>query len=218
MLLGTAWPVPFVIDWHHLEVASATSFCISVLLAVLINAEAQAFASTLLGDVRQKPEDRFHFNAFLHLDLLGTICFLVGGFGWPRIMDLDTDKFKHPRTYTVISRAAGPIFNLLLAGIAGSAAIIIRPFYDPRVLLMVVAVNVTTAVYNLIILPPLAGGILVHELIPPQYATVRKLFWQAGPFLILALAFLERLHPPGMVSPYLKPMISAVFTFIGSGI
>ncbi len=214
MPVGAAWPLPFIIDWHHLEVGSATSFCISVLLAVLINAEGQAFAATFLGDVRDKPTDRFHFNAFLHLDLLGTICYLVAGFGWPRTISLDTSKFEYPRIYTVISRAAGPVFNLLLAGIAGSAAMIIGPFYDPRVLLMVVGVNVTTAIYNLIILPPLAGGILVSELLPPGLAGLKYWFLQIGPFLLLALAFLERLSSQGLVSPYLNPLIVAVFNFI----
>ena len=214
MPLGSAWPVPFVIDPLHLDAGAVTSFCISVLLAAMINAEAQAFVAALLGDSRVAPKDRLHFNAFLHLSLLGTICYVLGGFGWPRIMDIDSSKFKHPRTYTVITRSAGPLANLLLAGIAGSLANIVKPFWDPRVLLMVIGVNVTTALYNLIILPPLAAGVLVHELIPPGYATLRRTFWQAGPFLILALALLERLSLHGIVGPYLNPLIVAIFNFI----
>ena len=214
MPLGSAWPVPFVIDPLHLDAGAVTSFCISVLLAAMINAEAQAFVAALLGDSRVAPKDRLHFNAFLHLSLLGTICYVIGGFGWPRIMDIDSSKFKHPRTYTVITRSVGPLANLLLAGIAGSLANIVKPFWDPRVLLMVIGVNVTTALYNLIILPPLAAGVLVHELIPPGYATLRRTFWQAGPFLILALALLERLSPHGIVGSYLNPLIVAIFNFI----
>ncbi len=212
---GSAWPVPFVIDPLHLDIGSTTAFCISVLLAVLINAEAQAFVSTFLGDRRVDPKDRFHFNVFLHLSLLGTICYLVGGFGWPRTMDVDSSKFQHPRIYTVITRAAGPIGNLMLAGIVGSAAMIVGLFYDPRVLLMVIGVNVTTAVYHLILLPPLAGGYLVGELIfPPGFDSIKKLFYQAGPFFLLALALLERLHPQGIVSPFLNPIIKAIYNLI----
>jgi len=215
MPLGSAWPVPFVIDPLHLDAGAVTSFCISVLLAAMINAEAQAFVAAILGDSRVAPKDRLHFNAFLHLSLLGTICYVIGGFGWPRIMDIDSSKFKHPRTYTVITRSAGPLANLLLAGIAGSIVTIMNSFeWNPRVFLMVIGVNVTTAVYNLIILPPLAAGVLVQEMIPPGYATLRRTFWQAGPFLILALALLERLSPHGIVGPYLNPLIVAIFNFI----
>ena len=79
---------------------------------------------------------------------------------------------------------------------------------------MVIGVNVTTAIYNLIPLPPLAAGVLVQELIPTRYATVRQIFRQAGPFLILALALLDRLTPGGIISPYLNPLVLGVFNFI----
>lgn len=216
MPLGSAWPVPFVIDPHHLDAGAVTSFCVAVLLAVLINAEAQAFAATLSGDSRVAPKDRFHFNAFLHLSFLGTICYLVGGFGWPRAIDVDSSKFEHPRTYTVITRFAGPVANLLLAGIGGSLVTIIKDFWDPRVLLMVIGVNVTTAIYHLIPLPPLAMGSLVCELIPPDQVRTRSVFLQAGPYLIVALVLWERLTHQGLISPYLDPLIKTVFAFVRS--
>lgn len=209
------WPVPFILDPQHLAVDAVVSFCVSVLLAVTINAEAQAFAATFLGDSRSSAKDRFNFNAFLHLSFLGSLCYLVAGFGWPRTIEIDPGKFKHPRTYTVLTRCAGPMANLVLAGIAGSIVMFMNILKsDPRVFLMVIGVNVTTAIYNLIILPPLAAGILVSELLPPGFATLKYWFLQVGPFLILALAFLERLSPQGIVSPYLNPIIVAVFNYI----
>jgi hypothetical protein len=215
MTLDTAWPVPFILDPQNLSVGSAAAFVVSVLLTLMINAEAQAFAGTFLGDSRVGAKDRFHFNAFLHLDILGTICYLVAGFGWPRPIEFDRSKFARPRLYMVIVRLAGPTANLLLASIAGSIVTLMKGFEaNPRVFLMVVGVNVTTAVYNLIILPPLAAGVLVQEMIPPGYATLRRIFWQAGPFLILALALLERLSPHGIIGPYLNPLIVAIFNFI----
>ncbi len=212
---SSAWPVPFILDPNHLAVDAVVSFIVSVLVAVTINAEAQAFVATFLGDARTGTKDRFHFNAFLHLSLLGSLCYLVAGFGWPRQVAIDPGKFKHPRIYTVLTRCAGPVANLLMAGIAGSIASIMGSFQsDPRVFLMVVGVNVTTAIYNLVILPPLAGGVLVGELLPPGLAGLKRAFLLAGPFLLLALAFLERLSPQGIVSPYLNPLIAAVFNFI----
>jgi Zn-dependent protease len=169
----------------------------------------------MLGDTRSGDSRRFNFNCLLHLSLLGSICYLVAGFGWPRTVDINPDKFKRPRTYTFLTRFAGPFANLLLAGIAGSISSIMEAVeYDARVFLMVIGVSITTAVYNLILLPPLAGGVLVQELIPPGWATLRKIFGLAGPFLILALVLLERLYPPGIVGPYLNPIILAIFKYI----
>ena len=209
------WPVPFIIDPHHLAVDAVVSFAVSVLLTITINAEAQAFMATFLGDARSGDSKRFNFNCLMHLSLLGTICYLVAGFGWPRAVDIDPGKFKHPRTYTVLTRLIGPLANLLLAGIVGSIVMIMQAVsFDARVFLMVIGVNVTTAIYNLIILPPLAAGILVSELLPPGFATLKHRFLQVGPFLILALAFLERLSPQGIVGPYLNPIIMSVFNYI----
>jgi Zn-dependent protease len=217
MILET-WPVPFIISPQNLAVDAVVSFCVSVLLAIMINAEAQAFAATFLGDSRTGAKDRFHFNAFLHLDILGTICYLVGGFGWPREMDIDTSKFKYPRLSTVFTRSAGPVANLLLAFIGGSLAMVMKNFaWDPRVFLMVIGVNVTTAVYNLIPLPPLAAGWAVAELLPPAWAGARSVFLRAGPFAILALVLLERLWGGALFGPHFDPIVRRIFAFISGG-
>jgi Zn-dependent protease len=214
MTTSTAWPVPFVLGPHTLAIDAVTAFVVSVLLACLVNAEAQAFASTFLGDSRVGAKDRFHFNAFLHVGILGSICYLVGGFGWPRTMEIDRSKFARPRLYTVLTRLAGPVANLLLAGIASSVAALMNSFeWDPRVFLMVIGVNVTTAVYNLIPIPPLAMGSLVCELIPPDAVSPRALFLQAGPYVIVALALWERITQQGVFSLYIDPLVKATFAY-----
>jgi len=214
MTPDTAWAVPFIIGPQNLAVDAVTAFCVSALLAVMLNAEAQAFVSAFLGDSRIGAKDRFNFNAFMHLNILGTVCYLVAGFGWPRTMDIDRSKFAHPRLYTVIVRLAGPMANLILAGIAGSLATIMKTFeWDPRVFLMVIGVNITTAIYNLIPLPPLAMGSLVCELLPPDAVRTRSLFLQIGPFLILALALWERITHQGIISPHVDPLIKTIFAY-----
>lgn len=214
MTTSTAWPVPFILGPHNLAIDAVTAFVVSVLLACMVNAEAQAFASTFLGDSRVGAKDRFNFNVFLHLSILGSICYLVGGFGWPRTMEIDRSKFAHPRLYTAITRLAGPVANLLLAGIATSVVSLMRSFeWDPLVFLMVIGVNVTTAIYNLVPIPPLAMGSLVCELIPEDAVRTRSLFLQIGPFLILALVLLERLTHQGIISPYVDPLIKSTFSY-----
>jgi Zn-dependent protease len=212
MTTSIAWPVPFVLGPHNLAIDAVTAFVVSVLMACMVNAEAQAFASAFLGDSRVGAKDRFNFNVFLHLDILGSICYLVGGFGWPRTMDIDRRKLAHPRLYTAITRLAGPVANLLLAGIAASVATLMNSFgWDPMVFLMVVGVNVATAVYNLIPIPPLALGSVVSELLPQDNA--KAIFVLVGPFLIVALALLERITHQGIFSPYLDPLVKTLFAF-----
>jgi len=214
MTTSAAWPVPFIPGPQNLAIDAVTAFVVSVLLACMVNAEAQAFASTFLGDSRVGAKDRFNFNVFLHLNILGSICYLVGGFGWPRTMEIDRSKFAHPRLYTAITRLAGPLANLLLAGIAASVVSIMNSFeWDPMVFLMVVGVNVTTALYNLIPIPPLALGSVICEAFLHDGGRAKAILSQLGPYLILALVLLERITHHGIISPYIDPLIKTVFAF-----
>jgi Zn-dependent protease len=215
MSMESSWPVPFVLDPATLTIDSVVAFCVSVLVTITINAEAQAFMSNLLGDRRTGARDRLHFNAFLHLDILGSICYLVGGFGWPRAFAIDSSKFEYPRLYMVLTRLAGPVANLLMASIVGSIVMLFNIFeYNPRVFLMVIGVNITTGIYNLIPLPPLAMGHLVGELLPPSQDRFRSLLLLAGPYLILALALAARLTHQAIFSPYFDPIIQTIYTYI----
>jgi Zn-dependent protease len=211
----SAWPVPYLLDPSNFAVDAAVSFVVAALLAITINAEAQAFAATFMGDARVGAKGRFHFNAFLHLDILGTVALLAGGFGWPRTMEIDPGKFTHPKLYTFLIRLCGPIANLLLANIAASIVYLMNIVeFDPRVFTMLIGVNVTMAVYNLIPLPPLAGGTLIYLLIPEGLDKIKWLFLKTGPFIIVALLFIERISHKGIFTPYINPLIGTVFNFI----
>jgi Zn-dependent protease len=208
--------IPYVPDFHNLQLESALGFVLGVLFAVLFNAEGQAFIATILGDRRVGATDRFHFNAFLHLDILGTLAFLLGGFGWPRRIDLDATKFEHPVLYRIITRLTGPLANLLLAGIGASLIqlVMVLMALDPHIFLGVVAVNVTVAVYNLIPIPPLALGTIWVELLPASLADLQKWLLRLGPWLIVGILLCDRIFQVGIFGKYLNPLVRAVFNFI----
>jgi len=209
------WPIPYVPDPTNFALDAFVTFCVAVLLAVLVNAEAQAFAATLLGDRRVAPKDRFHFIAFFHLDIVGTITYLLGGFGWAKHMDIDPAKFAHPRLYTFLSRLAGPLANLMLANIAASIVHLFNAIeMDAKVFNMVAGVNLTTAVYNLIPIPPLAAGVLLTCFIPERFSKTTWALNQAGPYLILALTLLDRLYPQYSFRPWLDPLVQELWRFI----
>jgi Zn-dependent protease len=202
------WPIPYILDPHHLTIDATVAFIVSALLAIMINAEGQAWVSAMLGDVRRDAKDRLHFNAFLHLDITGSICYLVAGFGWPKYLDIDPSKFKYPKLFLLLSRLAGPIANLIMASVAATLVSAVR-FLDmiPLVFLMVVGVNVTTAVYNLIPIPPLAASTLITMWIPEESEGLRKLLNLAGPFFLVAIFLAERITGEGIISPYLNPIV-----------
>jgi hypothetical protein len=191
------------------------AFVVSAMLAVMINNEAQAFMATLLGDSRRDAKDRFNFNVFLHLSLPGSICYLLAGFGWPKPIDLDSSKFAYPRLFTVIVRFTGAIANLFVANIAASIILAFK-FLETElmVFLMVAGVNITTAVYHLIPLPPLAAGSLITVWIPQTSPLVKRVLYYSGSALILAIFLAERLLGVGLVSPILNPLVQSLMHFL----
>ncbi len=213
MTFKTPWPIPFLLDPYNLAMDSTIAFIVSALLAIMIHAEGQAWVSTMLGDVRIEAKDRFHFNAFFHLDIAGSICYLVAGFGWPKHLDIDPGKFKYPRLFLIISRLAGPVANLMMAGVAASFVFFIE-FLDmePLVFLMVASVNVTTAVYHLILIPPLAASTLITVWIPEE-SPLRKVLFFAGPFVIVGIFLYERITGVGLLSPHLNPLVRQILGY-----
>lgn len=210
-----ALALPYILDPANLQVDAVVSFVVVVLITLTINAEAQAFMATILGDSRTGAKDRFHFIAFFHLDIWGALCYLAGGFGWPRPIAIDESKFKYPGLYTFLTRLAGPVANLLLAGIVGSIVALMKIVeFNPLVFLMLMGVNVTTAIYNLIPIPPLAGGALISALMPKALDRVKWLFNLIGPYLIVTIIMLERIKGELPFKGYLDPLVVAVFNFI----
>lgn len=195
MPLSLNVPVPFLLDFSKSTVEDITILCVSILVAVTVSAESQGFAATFLGDNRTDPGKRHHFNAFLHLDLLGTVCFLLAGFGWAKEMEVDRTKFKHPRLYYVLSRLAGPLGNLIMANIAASLVWILGSFgWEDKVFSGLIVVNMMAAVYGLLIIPPLAGAAILSVLLPepPRWREIFRYFTVAGPYLLLGAVLLMR--------------------------
>ncbi len=206
--------LPYLIDYTHLTVEDFVVFCVAALTAIMVSAEGQALAATLLGDIRTGAKDRFHFNVFLHMSVLGTLNFLVAGFGWARKVDIDTSRFKkHPRLFLIFARLAGPIANLLLANIAASLNWLIDTYgFEDKVFSTIVVVNVTMAVYGLFIVPPLPGAALLFAFFPGSdfFTTVRKNLERIGPFLILGTFGIIRVSGWDGLSSVFTPVVAVI--------
>jgi len=206
---------PYIPDLNNLSVDMTTSFVVSALVAIMINAEAQGWMATLFGDLRPDAKDRFHFIPFLHMSFLGSLCYLLAGFGWPKPMDINPAKFAYPALFTVLTRFSGAMANFLLANIAASVFVLFKFLdMDPMVFTMLVGVNVTTAIYNLIPIPPLAAGSLLTSSLTPQSLLMKRALYYSGSFVILAIFLAERITGVGILSPLLNPLVQATMRFL----
>lgn len=208
-------PIPFRLDFSNIAIDDAVSFCVSILLAVIVNAEGQAFLATMLGDARTDSKDRFHFNAFLHLDIWGTICFFIAGFGWAKCVDIRADKFSHPVLFMILSRFAGIFANFLMAGIAASIVSIMAKYgVQDRVFNIVLTVNLSTAVYHLLPIPPLAGASLITAWFADKTRKIDKTLRLCGSLAVIGIFLSERIGTSKFICHWADPMIERLFHLI----
>jgi Zn-dependent protease len=206
--------MPYLFDFSNILIDNYLAFCLGILFAITINAEAQAFVAQFLGDVREQDKNRFHFNALRHLDLAGTVSFFISGFGWPRSVDIDSNKFARPRLDTVIIRFAGPVSNFLLASIISSISLLLEQFsVQTQMLQIVIGINLMVAVANLLPIPPLAAASILDVFIDVQNKIFKKIFWQVGPYVLVLLLLADRINHNIILNRFLMPIVIPMFKF-----
>jgi Zn-dependent protease len=172
-------------------------YFIVLVCSLCIHEWAHAFVADKLGDHTPRSQGRVTLNPVAHMDLFGTVIFplvcifvLSGGFlfGWGKPVLVNSSNFKNWRRDDTLVTLAGPMSNL---GIAVLAAIIGGLLYqsDPRtteLFMLIIGLNVTLAVFNLIPLPPLDGGqVLRHAIRMSDETYLRISQWS---FFVLLFA------------------------------
>lgn len=208
--------LPYLLNYAQPVAEDIIIFIIAMLSAIMVSAEGQAFMATFLGDSKPGATDRFHFNVFLHMSILGTLSFFVSGFGWAKEITVDTRNFKrHPRLYLFFTRMSGPLANLLMANIAASLSWIITQFdFDDRVFSTMVVVNVTMAIYGLLPVAPLPGGAIFSAFFPSteRIERIKKICSTVGPYVLIGGFLALRISGWDIVSDFFNPIVSTLTT------
>lgn len=166
--------------------------------ALIIAAAGHEFAhakvADMLGDSTPRSMGRLTLNPVAHLDLIGSIAFLIGGFGWAKPVMVDTSNFRDPRTdYTLVS-IAGSASNVLMAFL-GYLALRFLESYGlltneslELVLTLIVVYNINFAILNMMPIPPLDGSRIITSLLPRDLQfTLERLSFVSLIVLILLL-------------------------------
>ena len=186
---------------------------IAILVAVSVHEWAHAFAAYRLGDPTAKYSGRMTLNPLAHLDPVGTILFVLVGFGWGKPVPIDPRYFKNYKRDAALTALAGPFSNLVLAlaafalgkilgigpQVLADSGVLMAPENAPVILTFLgellgdlVIINLILMAFNLLPIAPLDGSKIVQPWIPVRYDDLYDEFMRRGPWILLAIIVAER--------------------------
>ena len=159
-----------------------------VLFALSCHEAAHAYAAYKMGDRTAFNLGRMTINPAKHLDLIGTLCMIVFGFGWAKPVPINARNFNNPKKGMAITGIAGPIANFIL-GVISTFLCSLTFFIYSKVLLstqitefssnlfsiiytffnLSAIYNFVFMVFNLIPLPPFDGSRFITAFLPAKW-------------------------------------------------
>ena len=159
---------------------AASVWVIPVLLAITLHEAAHGWVALRLGDDTAQRLGRVTLNPIKHVHPVGTIL-LPGAlialgapfvFGFAKPVPVNPARLRRPRRDMVLVALAGPGMNVLLACLS-ALMLHVAPVF-PAVMAewwritftLGIVINLVLAIFNMLPVPPLDGGRVVHGLLP----------------------------------------------------
>ena len=212
----------------------------ALIVGITFHEFSHAFVADRLGDMTPRFRGRLSLNPARHLDRAGALFLLLVGFGWGKPVPVNPAKFRNgPQAGRAMVAAAGPLSNLLLAGIASIPIHLgllhwwppfAIPFslrgwglsdYASLYVSSIITFNVILAVFNFIPLAPLDGFSVAVGLLPRDLsiAVARLEPYGMGILLILLALPLVTHGNFGILYQVMSPAINGLTqVFSGSGV
>jgi Zn-dependent protease len=191
-----------------------------LVFSLTVHEAAHALTADRLGDQTPRRDGRISLNPLVHIDPIGTVLFPLLALlfslpliGWAKPVMVSVRGLAHPRRDFILIALAGPVSNIVLALIASVA---LHAMPDTRALggasqldvlqplayfaVQALSVNLLLALFNMIPIPPLDGGNVLSNLLPPAAAYRFDTTMRPYGFIILYALMLS-----GLVSKIIGP-------------
>jgi Zn-dependent protease len=195
--------------------ALAVALLLGLVVGVVLHEAAHAYSAYLLGDDTAYRAGRVTLNPASHLDLLGSLMFLMAGFGWGKPTPVMPSKLRGGVLGPVAVALAGPVSNLLIVAVC-ALLYALPPFqegYLEIVVVMVASANALLFVFNLIPIPPLDGAKVIFPFLPRSMSGFVDFMNQYGPMILLGLVlvaiFIPRFSVFGFLLAPVRPLLTA---------
>jgi len=184
-----------------IDLLSGVKLLIPLILSLTVHEFAHGWSAFKLGDDTAARAGRLSLNPLVHIDLFGTILLPLLGipFGWAKPVPVNPARFRRGvrmRTGMMLTAAAGPLANVVLAVLCTVAFGLVLRFAPAaampgsgwrELLLNLIQLNVTLAIFNMIPIPPLDGSRVLDGLMPLRWRGAWEGFTRFAPFLLIAV-------------------------------
>lgn len=188
-----------------------------ILIGLTVHEWAHAMAADRLGDPTAKNMGRLTLNPLAHIDPFGFLCLLLVGFGWAKPVPVNSRNFKNFRRDDIIVSLAGICMNLIVALLATIAFYVglyagnlagNQAFYS--IMLAIVTINLSLAVFNFLPVHPLDGSHVFESLLMRRMPRVMLFLRQYGYYILIGLLI------TGVISGVLGTVVSWLFGLFSS--
>ena len=185
-------------------------YCVSILVIVTFGAGFTRFFALSFAHPPPKDDVGLDFSPLAVMDILGTIVFFLAGFGWGKQVDDQKIRFKRQKLGWLIISLIAPFGSLV---VALTAAYIKYFLWTDRVIEVLLSLSVTATAYHIMPIPPMAASRLIYVAIPLSHELIWRIFFKAGPFIILAMVLFDRFSGIPFLRETLAPVVDALARF-----
>lgn len=193
-----------------------------MLIALTVHEVSHGLVALWLGDPTAKNEGRLTLNPLAHLDMFGTLMFMMVGFGWAKPVPVNPSYFRGSiKKGMTLTALAGPTSNLILAILTLLIAKIVFTLniqadlgvsrFFAEFFQYMLFLNLGLMAFNLLPVAPLDGSKILAMFIPYHHEQKYEDYLRNGPMILLALLIGERmLGIPliiGWISIIISPML-----------
>lgn len=213
-------------------------YMVVLLLAISAHEAAHAWMSYRFGDDTARLLGRITLNPVAHTDPIGTLLIPIVGFvlgsmggpvaripliGWGKPTPVNPLRWHNKDLANIMVSLAGIFANLLIAIIAFTIfkvllmthwiALTPESFQEPHVIFLelLLTMNVSLAIFNLLPFPPLDGSKILYSILPASAHGFLSVLEQYGFMILLVLMYM------GVFSAIIRPVLYLVtyLLFVG---
>lgn len=214
-------------------------YMVVLLFAISAHEAAHAWMSNRFGDDTARLLGRITLNPVSHIHPIGTLLIPVVGFilgnmggpvssipliGWGKPTPVNPLRWRNKDLANVMVSAAGILANLFIAICAFVVIKVLlltngldsipQSIHEPVIMFLqlLLTINVSLAIFNLLPFPPLDGSKILETFLPASAQPVLELMEQHGYIILMILMYV------GFFGAILRPIMAFVYYLLFLGV